>query len=171
MELGVTFLLSSSLKQFNWKISIFWWQRFLHCPCNRFLSFYGFYFLVCPSLPYLIKFQRGCFKFSDGYMSCNLIDSSFADALGATLANHLDKPRLYIGCMKSGEVFSEPWAPYLVQTLKRHLLYEEFILWFSYWCLWIMAGTINGMNQSGGNLVTKNRKPRNQLFHLIEQLH
>ncbi|KAF3432887.1 hypothetical protein FNV43_RR23989 [Rhamnella rubrinervis] len=30
------------------------------------------------------------------------------DALGATLANHLDKPRVYIGCMKSGEVFSEP---------------------------------------------------------------
>ncbi|KAL7167660.1 hypothetical protein ACSBR2_038174 [Camellia fascicularis] len=30
------------------------------------------------------------------------------DALGATLASHLDKPRLYIGCMKSGEVFSEP---------------------------------------------------------------
>ncbi|TXG71099.1 hypothetical protein EZV62_006034 [Acer yangbiense] len=32
----------------------------------------------------------------------------FIDTLGATLANHLDKPRLYIGCMKSGEVFSEP---------------------------------------------------------------
>ncbi|XP_059642038.1 hydroxyproline O-galactosyltransferase HPGT1-like [Cornus florida] len=30
------------------------------------------------------------------------------DALGAMLTSHLDKPRLYIGCMKSGEVFSEP---------------------------------------------------------------
>ncbi|KAM7268050.1 hypothetical protein ACFE04_010216 [Oxalis oulophora] len=30
------------------------------------------------------------------------------DALGSTLAAHLDKPRAYIGCMKSGEVFSEP---------------------------------------------------------------
>ncbi|XP_010097879.2 hydroxyproline O-galactosyltransferase HPGT1 [Morus notabilis] len=30
------------------------------------------------------------------------------DALGATLATHLDKPHVYIGCMKSGEVFSEP---------------------------------------------------------------
>ncbi|KAL4594884.1 hypothetical protein ACB092_12G051500 [Castanea dentata] len=30
------------------------------------------------------------------------------DALGTTLATHLDKPRVYIGCMKSGEVFSEP---------------------------------------------------------------
>ncbi|XP_057969282.1 hydroxyproline O-galactosyltransferase HPGT1-like isoform X2 [Malania oleifera] len=30
------------------------------------------------------------------------------DALGATLTPHLDKPRVYIGCMKSGEVFSEP---------------------------------------------------------------
>ncbi|KAJ4850380.1 Hydroxyproline O-galactosyltransferase HPGT1 [Turnera subulata] len=29
------------------------------------------------------------------------------DALGSTLAAHLDKPRVYIGCMKSGEVFSE----------------------------------------------------------------
>ncbi|KAF5478138.1 hypothetical protein F2P56_004723 [Juglans regia] len=30
------------------------------------------------------------------------------DALGAMLTTHLDKPRLYMGCMKSGEVFSEP---------------------------------------------------------------
>lgn len=30
------------------------------------------------------------------------------DAMGATLSTHLDKPRVYIGCMKSGEVFSEP---------------------------------------------------------------
>lgn len=29
------------------------------------------------------------------------------DALGAILSTHLDKPRAYIGCMKSGEVFSE----------------------------------------------------------------
>uniref|UniRef100_A0A6V7QWL0 Hexosyltransferase n=1 Tax=Ananas comosus var. bracteatus TaxID=296719 RepID=A0A6V7QWL0_ANACO len=29
------------------------------------------------------------------------------DALGAMLATHWDKPRVYIGCMKSGEVFSE----------------------------------------------------------------
>ncbi|GKU89188.1 hypothetical protein SLEP1_g3357 [Rubroshorea leprosula] len=29
------------------------------------------------------------------------------DTLGATLASHLDKPRIYMGCMKSGEVFSE----------------------------------------------------------------
>ncbi|KAL3844517.1 hypothetical protein ACJIZ3_001920 [Penstemon smallii] len=30
------------------------------------------------------------------------------DALGAVLASQLDKPRVYIGCMKSGEVFSQP---------------------------------------------------------------
>lgn len=30
------------------------------------------------------------------------------DALGNALASHLDKARVYIGCMKSGEVFSEP---------------------------------------------------------------
>ncbi|XVE64799.1 hypothetical protein DITRI_Ditri07aG0130900 [Diplodiscus trichospermus] len=29
------------------------------------------------------------------------------DALGATLSSHLDKPHVYMGCMKSGEVFSE----------------------------------------------------------------
>jgi hypothetical protein len=34
--------------------------------------------------------------------------------LGATLAAHLDKPRVYIGCMKSGEVFSEPWGSYVI---------------------------------------------------------
>ncbi|KAL2517257.1 putative beta-1 [Abeliophyllum distichum] len=30
------------------------------------------------------------------------------DALGAVLSSHLDQPRAYIGCMKSGEVFSQP---------------------------------------------------------------
>ncbi|KAK0588251.1 hypothetical protein LWI29_036696 [Acer saccharum] len=30
------------------------------------------------------------------------------DNLGAILSSHLDKPRVYIGCMKSGEVISEP---------------------------------------------------------------
>ncbi|KAM1739303.1 hypothetical protein ACFX11_015037 [Malus domestica] len=30
------------------------------------------------------------------------------DVLGATLTTYLDKPHVYIGCMKSGEVFSEP---------------------------------------------------------------
>ncbi|PIA49195.1 hypothetical protein AQUCO_01300208v1 [Aquilegia coerulea] len=30
------------------------------------------------------------------------------DALGSMLGAYLDKPRVYIGCMKSGEVFSEP---------------------------------------------------------------
>ncbi|XP_027110152.1 hydroxyproline O-galactosyltransferase HPGT1 isoform X1 [Coffea eugenioides] len=29
------------------------------------------------------------------------------DALGNTLAGYVDKPRVYVGCMKSGEVFSE----------------------------------------------------------------
>ncbi|RYR10446.1 hypothetical protein Ahy_B05g078892 isoform B [Arachis hypogaea] len=30
------------------------------------------------------------------------------DALGGVLTSYLDKPRVYIGCMKSGEVFSDP---------------------------------------------------------------
>ncbi|XP_060206901.1 hydroxyproline O-galactosyltransferase HPGT1-like isoform X2 [Lycium barbarum] len=30
------------------------------------------------------------------------------DAVGTVLASYLDKPRAYIGCMKSGEVFSQP---------------------------------------------------------------
>jgi hypothetical protein len=32
---------------------------------------------------------------------------AFADTLSAMLKTHWDKPRVYIGCMKSGEVFSE----------------------------------------------------------------
>nr|KAJ0202252.1 hypothetical protein LSAT_V11C600330690 [Lactuca sativa] len=31
------------------------------------------------------------------------------DALGAILASHVNKPRAYIGCMKSGGVFSKPY--------------------------------------------------------------
>lgn len=38
------------------------------------------------------------------------------DALGAVLAGHLDKPRVYIGCMKSGEVFSQPWVNWATYT-------------------------------------------------------
>jgi hypothetical protein len=30
------------------------------------------------------------------------------DKLGVMLASHWDKPRVYIGCMKSGEVISDP---------------------------------------------------------------
>lgn len=30
------------------------------------------------------------------------------DAIGSVLTTYLDKPRAYIGCMKSGEVFSQP---------------------------------------------------------------
>ncbi|KAI8026974.1 Hydroxyproline O-galactosyltransferase HPGT1 [Camellia lanceoleosa] len=29
------------------------------------------------------------------------------NALGNSLVAHLDKPRVYVGCLKSGEVFSE----------------------------------------------------------------
>ncbi|KAK6935477.1 protein of unknown function DUF4094 [Dillenia turbinata] len=36
-------------------------------------------------------------------------DINSENALGATLTSHMDKPRAYIGCMKSGEVFSEPY--------------------------------------------------------------
>lgn len=32
---------------------------------------------------------------------------SLLDALGAMLATYWETPRVYIGCMKSGEVFSE----------------------------------------------------------------
>ncbi|KAK6947879.1 protein of unknown function DUF4094 [Dillenia turbinata] len=39
-------------------------------------------------------------------------DINSENALGATLAGHMDKPRAYIGCMKSGEVFSEPYFRY-----------------------------------------------------------
>lgn len=32
---------------------------------------------------------------------------SYTDSLGAMLSAHVDKPRVYLGCMKSGEVFSD----------------------------------------------------------------
>ncbi|KAF8379650.1 hypothetical protein HHK36_029094 [Tetracentron sinense] len=65
------------------------------------------------------------------------------DALGAMLATHLDKPRVYIGCMKSGEIFSEALHPSSIFT---NLL----LLGFS--------GITNGMKRSGGNLVMENRE-------------
>ena len=64
-----------------------------------------FYCVLAPP-PYLIKFQRTCYPFLDVHVSYHLIFPC-TDALGATLATHLDKPRVYMGCMKSGEVFSE----------------------------------------------------------------
>ncbi|KAL0371886.1 UNVERIFIED_CONTAM: Hydroxyproline O-galactosyltransferase HPGT1 [Sesamum calycinum] len=42
------------------------------------------------------------------FMSILSVLLSETNALGAVLASHLDKPRAYIGCMKSGEVFSQP---------------------------------------------------------------
>lgn len=43
-----------------------------------------------------------------------------ADALGNMLATHLDEPRVYIGCMKSGEVFSEPWVLWNIEVFPTH---------------------------------------------------
>ncbi|KAF7147603.1 hypothetical protein RHSIM_Rhsim03G0197400 [Rhododendron simsii] len=59
------------------------------------------------------------------------------DALGSTLAAHLDKPRAYIGCMKSGEVFSEQshkwyepdwWKFGNKKTYFRHASGEMFVI-------------------------------------------
>ncbi|CAJ1972366.1 unnamed protein product [Sphenostylis stenocarpa] len=46
----------------------------------------------------------------DAYFYAKVNDDVYVNirALGATLATHLDKPRVYIGCMKSRKVFSEP---------------------------------------------------------------
>ncbi|KAJ0267198.1 Hydroxyproline O-galactosyltransferase HPGT1 [Hirschfeldia incana] len=46
----------------------------------------------------------------DAQFYAKAIDNIYVniDALGSTLAAHLENPRAYIGCMKSGEVFSEP---------------------------------------------------------------
>lgn len=52
----------------------------------------------------------GQHNFYCDYNSYSLSFVCHADALGAALSSHLDKPRVYIGCMKSGEVFSEPWV-------------------------------------------------------------
>ncbi|XP_073035291.1 hydroxyproline O-galactosyltransferase HPGT1-like isoform X1 [Primulina eburnea] len=59
------------------------------------------------------------------------------DALGHILASHLDKPRVYIGCMKSGEVFNvqghkwfEPdwWKFGDGKTYFRHASGEMFVI-------------------------------------------
>ncbi|KAK7293453.1 hypothetical protein RJT34_16319 [Clitoria ternatea] len=46
----------------------------------------------------------------DAYYYAKVNDDVYINivALGATLTTHMDKPRVYIGCMKSGKVFSEP---------------------------------------------------------------
>ncbi|KAF8114851.1 hypothetical protein N665_0033s0041 [Sinapis alba] len=46
----------------------------------------------------------------DAQFYAKAIDNIYVniDALGSTLAAHLENPRAYIGCMKSGEVFPEP---------------------------------------------------------------
>ncbi|KAL9406548.1 hypothetical protein Peur_003520 [Populus x canadensis] len=44
----------------------------------------------------------------DKHSKKRILAANWLDALGATLSTHLDKPGAYIGCMKSGEVFSEP---------------------------------------------------------------
>ncbi|AQK52196.1 Hydroxyproline O-galactosyltransferase HPGT1 [Zea mays] len=54
------------------------------------------------------------------------------DTLSAMLETHWDKPRVYIGCMKSGEVFSDSDP--------------------------LETEPTSGMNQTGGNLVMGNRK-------------
>ncbi|WJZ81637.1 hypothetical protein VitviT2T_001470 [Vitis vinifera] len=38
---------------------------------------------------------------------CQLVEYPSFYTLEATLATHLNKPRVYIGCMKSSEVFSK----------------------------------------------------------------
>ncbi|OMO58611.1 Glycosyl transferase, family 31 [Corchorus olitorius] len=38
----------------------------------------------------------------------NHVEAPEEHSLGATLSANLDKPRVYMGCMKSGEVFAEP---------------------------------------------------------------
>ena len=38
------------------------------------------------------------------------LSMNFAATLGATLASHRDKSRVYIGCMKSGPVLAQKWA-------------------------------------------------------------
>lgn len=80
------------------------------------------------------------------------------DALGSTLASYLDKPRVYVGCMKSGEVFSEPWvwckSAHAFNVGSGHLTMKLNLILST----WIFSGAINGTNQIGGNLVIKKRE-------------
>lgn len=92
-------------------------------------------------------------------MDMNNVCIFSADPFANTLAAHLDKPRVYIGCMKSGEVFSEQWVwpnfdavinvKAVVGTSWYHVLrITVYKLIFA--CN--LAGVKNGMSQIGGNL-------------------
>ncbi|PPS12235.1 hypothetical protein GOBAR_AA08405 [Gossypium barbadense] len=45
---------------------------------------------------------------TDDIIVLNQVEAPEEYTLGATLSAHSDKPRVYMGCMKSGQVFSEP---------------------------------------------------------------
>jgi len=66
------------------------------------------FYCVLALLPHTLsnKIPENLLTFLDVHVSYHLVFPC-TDALGATLAAHLDKPRVYLGCMKSGEVFSE----------------------------------------------------------------
>jgi hypothetical protein len=88
----ITILRELIYKHFNLK-------RELWCSFSLTVSQHCYFFFWCHT-GIEISFQ--CHWLYD------LIYST--DALGGVLTSHLDKTRVYIGCMKSGEVFSEPWV-------------------------------------------------------------
>ncbi|KAK8466836.1 hypothetical protein PHAVU_008G159800 [Phaseolus vulgaris] len=75
----------------------------------------------------------------DAYFYAKVNDDVYVNirAFGATLTTHLDKPRVYIGCMKSGKVFSEPnhkwheaewWKFGDKKTYFRHVSGEMYVI-------------------------------------------
>lgn len=91
-----------------------------------------------------VSFLRyGCFKYQYLY-------NVFTGTLGATLARHRSKPRVYIGCMKSGPVlhqkyfFKSFWFQFQNSDIcwKISVLHNQFFL----------AGMLSIMNLNSGNL-------------------
>ena len=79
------------------------------------------------------------------------------------LETHWDKPRVYIGCMKSGEVFSDSWVSITIPFQKLIVLFFvclEFciVVWQINLSASFKTEPTSGMNQTGGNLVMGNRK-------------
>lgn len=89
---------------------------------------------------------------------------SVSDSLTAMLSPHLDEPRAYIGCMKSGEVFSDSWVHLILShqsvclSWAGHsaLNFHSSVPFISFHL--ISSENTNGTNLTGGNLATESRE-------------
>jgi hypothetical protein len=116
---------------------------------------------LCASLPYLKKFQKDFIFIYLLLLTCFFLHR----CLGSYTCNSFGQtPPLH----RMHEIRrSFLWKVIPLSRLKCYML-----IWNTFYgsqtvSLSMSTGTINGTNQNGGSLVTKNRKSTNQLFHMI----